>query len=252
MTSVLGDISRMMRLIAAWAVMSGALLAQASAADMAVKATPAPVYNWTGWYAGVNAGYGWHNHRATFSGDGDAGAGTVFTDKLARDSRQAMTADSPHHAVYRQSLRMSGFAGGGQLGYNWQVDRNWLVGVEADLQYSGIKGDAVFNGPDEGGVTTGATSSHSLEWFGTLRGRVGLLLGDRFLAFGTGGLAYGATKAQAAIAIIGSMGWDISTGGGFATSIVCPGTTTCLAGAHRTHPSAGRPAAGLNMQSCPT
>ncbi len=36
----------------------------ASAADMAVKApalAPPVLYNWTGWYVGINGGYGWNN-----------------------------------------------------------------------------------------------------------------------------------------------------------------------------------------------
>src|SRR5215831_4855727 len=115
---------------------------------MAVKAKPVPVYSWTGWYGGVNAGYGWNDQNVAYSGDAFAdpvtglggGAGTVFTDGLAMQSLQETEESVTRHPAYRQSLRMSGFTGGGQFGYNWQVDRNWLVGFEADLQYSGIKG----------------------------------------------------------------------------------------------------------------
>jgi outer membrane immunogenic protein len=79
----------------------------ASAADLPRKAVPyAPAYYapvWSGFYAGVNAGYGW----ATF--DNEFG-----TDK------------------------MKGFVGGGQLGYNWQLG-SFVLGVEGDFQYSGQK-----------------------------------------------------------------------------------------------------------------
>jgi outer membrane immunogenic protein len=78
----------------------------AGAADIPRKALPySPVYApvWTGFYAGLNAGYGW----ATF----DNGFGTD---------------------------RMKGFVGGGQLGYNWQIS-SFVLGVEGDIQYSAQK-----------------------------------------------------------------------------------------------------------------
>ncbi len=38
----------------------------ASAADMAVKAPPpVPLYDWTGWYGGVNVGYSWGHSTTT-------------------------------------------------------------------------------------------------------------------------------------------------------------------------------------------
>jgi len=225
----------MKKLIAAGVVVSGMMLSPASAADLPVKAKPVPVYSWTGWYGGVNAGYGWQDKNADYTGDYFAdpvtniggGAGTVFSDELVTSSLHAGDA-ADNHPAYRQPLRASGFTGGAQFGYNWQIERSWVAGFEADLQYADTKGNALFNAPDEGGVTLSAASSHRLDWFGTVRGRIGYLLSDRLLAFGTGGFAYGGTKAQAAIAIIGPLGWNVDAG--FATSIVCPGFTTCLAG----------------------
>jgi opacity protein-like surface antigen len=44
----------------------------AFAADMAVKApppAPAPVYNWTGWYAGVNAGASFGDVKTDFNSE---------------------------------------------------------------------------------------------------------------------------------------------------------------------------------------
>jgi outer membrane immunogenic protein len=226
----------MRKLIAAGVVVSGMMLSPALAADLPVKAKPVPVYSWTGWYGGVNAGYGWQDKSAAYTGDYFAdpvtglggGAGTVFSDELVTSSLQAGEDATVNHPAYRQSLRASGFTGGGQVGYNWQIERKWVAGFEADLQYANIKGDTLFRAPDEGGVTLSAASSHQLDWYGTLRGRIGYLLSDRLLAFGTGGLAFGGTKAQAAISIIGPMGWSVD--GGFVTRIICPGFTTCLAG----------------------
>jgi outer membrane immunogenic protein len=230
----------MKTLIASAALLSIAAFSPALAADLPVKAPPVAVYQWTGWYAGLNAGYGWQDKNAAFSGDSFGtlpGAGTIFTDGLVDQSLQG---PSTNHPAYRQALHMSGFVGGGQFGYNLQVAPRWVTGFEADLQYSGLKSSALFAAPDSGGgVDLGATSSHQLEWFGTLRARLGYLVNDRLLAFGTAGLAYGETKGQAAISIIHSTGWNV----GAATTIICNGFTTCLAGA-ASQTSAGWTAGG--------
>jgi len=79
----------------------------AAAADLPTKApmySPAPVFSWTGFYVGVNAGYGWANTSVT----GVAG-----------------------------SSNLNGFLGGGQIGYNWQGASPLVLGVEADFQGTG-------------------------------------------------------------------------------------------------------------------
>lgn len=84
----------------------------AFAADMPTKAyapmSPAPVMSWTGFYAGLNAGYGWANTSVT----GVSG-----------------------------SSNLTGFVGGGQIGYNWQIN-SLVLGLEADLQGTGQSNSA--------------------------------------------------------------------------------------------------------------
>lgn len=78
-----------------------------------------------------------------------------------------------------------GFTIGGVTGYNWQCNSS-LLGIETDISY--------FNAnSDEGCAICGASQSFNSEinWFGTLRGRVGLIGAENFLVFATGGLAYG-------------------------------------------------------------
>src|SRR5215207_2796824 len=71
---------------------------------------------------------------------------------------------------------VSGVVFGGQLGYNWQFGQ-WVFGVETDIQYSG-QDDSFF---------VGATSvRNELDWFGTLRGRIGWAGWDRWLPYFTG------------------------------------------------------------------
>jgi opacity protein-like surface antigen len=78
----------------------------------------------------------------------------------------------------------SGVIGGGQVGYNWQRDR-FVAGIEADIQGSNVNGTFnTFVAP----ITS--LTTQRLDWFGTVRGRVGLAA-NNVLFYATGGLAYG-------------------------------------------------------------
>jgi outer membrane immunogenic protein len=77
----------------------------------------------------------------------------------------------------------SGFSGGLYAGYNFQPTRNFVLGVEADAGLGGPKG-------------SGAGVAFSTPWNGTLRARAGVAF-DRFLVYGTGGLAFGSVKGTA-------------------------------------------------------
>jgi outer membrane immunogenic protein len=148
----------------------------ASAADIAARGpykappavAPAPAFSWTGFYIGINGGYGGNELNYPF---------------------QAPVVGSSGEA----SLTSSGFLAGGQLGYNWQTGP-WVFGVEADIQWSNIKGelDAVAGTP-LGALSLSAGSE--LEWFGTARGRIGYAW-DRLMVYATGGFAYGSVKTD--------------------------------------------------------
>jgi outer membrane immunogenic protein len=141
-----------------------AFAATASAADLPARmVTKAPAYvagyNWTGFYAGVNLGYGWATASTT------ATFGPVATS---------------------ESERLRGVVGGAQVGYNWQAG-NVVFGLEGDIQATGQKNS----------VTVGAvTFTDKLPWFATLRGRVGLAF-DRSLIYVTGGGGLANVKSQA-------------------------------------------------------
>jgi len=123
----------------------------------------APVFvaaNWTGAYVGVNGGYGWGNSSQR---------STVLPVPDDEDEEEPTDGD----------YKVTGGFAGGTLGYNWQVN-NWLLGVEGDYAWSGIKGSTVCGAGTECG-----TKIHS---FGTVRGRVGFTQGN-FLVYGTGGWA---------------------------------------------------------------
>jgi len=184
----------------------------ALAADLPVKApmmAPVAVYNWSGFYVGGNAGYSWG--RAT-TDQTDVASSTSVTECF-RDPTSApltgalstsvcapnttttfplVTGPTTTAAATSGRANVDGFVGGGQIGYNYQFDRQWLLGFETDLQYSAQRGN--ISGCSIAGCPLGSafgSSSTALRWFGTARGRLGWLPTDRILLYVTGGLAYG-------------------------------------------------------------
>src|ERR1700759_5493563 len=101
----------------------------AFAADMAVKAPPAPsaaLYNWTGFYVGGNAGYGWGGHTKPDIGFTDTGPNLGVVNYFGLGGN-----------VF-PALKPRGFIGGGQIGWDWQWGQ-FVGGVVADIQGSDIK-----------------------------------------------------------------------------------------------------------------
>jgi len=145
-----------------------ALVGIGAAADLPAKAPAyrAPVvsvYNWTGFYLGINGGGAWGR---TGWDDPAPGVGTWNT---------------------------SGWLVGATAGYNWQaVGSPWVFGLEGDVDFANIRGTG--NNPD---CTPLVNCQTRTTWFGTFRGRVGYAW-DRSLLYATGGLAFGNIKASSA------------------------------------------------------
>ena len=146
----------LIRLVCAFVVVSGA----AFAADLPPRPAPAPyipavvpVYNWTGFYIGGNAGAAWTKINVNDS-LGDSWS----------NSQQAV------------------FAGGGQVGANYQF--NWLVvGVEADFDWLSNN----HNSSNAISTPIGALQfSANDRWITTLAGRVGVAA-DNWLFYAKGG-----------------------------------------------------------------
>jgi outer membrane immunogenic protein len=140
--------------------------ASAQAADLARKAPilvpPVAVYNWTGFYLGVNGGI-----------------------SVARDRTSLLTTiPSAEQTV----LSPFGGIGGGQIGYNWQVNSDWLLGIESDIQASGETTNRTCLLSCTANLS--ANLSQKIDWFGTTRARIGLVDGPSLTYF-TGGVAYG-------------------------------------------------------------
>ena len=166
-------------------LLSIATMGAASAADMAVKARPAvpppaPIYSWTGWYAGVNGGWAFDTTST--------GSLVAFTPPFAG----AVTAGGTPSFL---GAKHEGGFGGGQVGYNWQMS-NWLLGVEADIQGADIGRTSTVIFPGGGGIVPSvSTGRDHIDWFGTLRGRAGFTAGPA-LFYATGGLAYGGVRTS--------------------------------------------------------
>jgi len=168
-----------------------ALTGSAFAADLPRRAapppifTPVPVFTWTGAYFGINAGYAFDaSSRSTGNSFGVpfpyATPGTV--------------------ATFRNNSQ-DGFSGGAQIGYNFQLTpgNGVVFGIEADAQYLDFgrnRNRSIVTGPLAAGYyVTDPRGLSSLDFFGTVRGRLGYAF-DRVLVYGTGGFAYGSGSAD--------------------------------------------------------
>jgi outer membrane immunogenic protein len=183
------------------------------AADMALKAPIASVYNWTGFYLGASIGGGWGNRHVDYSAN-DPAAALLFAPGAASGAPPAPSFDS------------SGVLGGVQLGYNWQINPNWVVGVETDFSGSGIKGSGS-SSPLLLAPSITATADEHIKWFGTVRGRLGFLPTDRLLTYVTGGFAYGRVEHTASYVNNSAIPFGI-VGGTF--SFTCNAAATCFTG----------------------
>ncbi|MHC1728165.1 MAG: outer membrane protein [Syntrophobacteraceae bacterium] len=149
--------------------------------SIAQAADSTPAFNWTGPYAGLHIGYGWGGRDTNFYPLPDAATFGVSSATL--------------------NPNPSGVIGGIQAGYNYQMGR-WVVGIEADFSGTGMsatKTSSPILGTNGTPIPGGGTlSSHqSIDWFGTLRPRVGYTVTPSVLIYGTGGLAYGSVSSSA-------------------------------------------------------
>ncbi|KQO74842.1 hypothetical protein [Methylobacterium sp. Leaf89] len=167
------------------------LAGAASAADLPRRVAPpvfttVPVFSWTGFYAGLNAGYGF---------DANSSRGATVIGTTAASGVVANGAD-PGLVAFSNRNANNGFTGGGQIGYNYQFTpgSGVVVGVEADAQYLGFgtnRNTASFVGTPNADLTfVNPNGLSNLDYFGTVRGRLGYAF-DRTLVYGTGGFAYG-------------------------------------------------------------
>jgi outer membrane immunogenic protein len=182
---------------------------------------PPPPPLWTGFYAGLNAGYGFGTNSNTQSIGLGSQAFTGFGHP--RDNYNASLMNSSGWGGSSTlgaglalsgvgSANQSGFIGGGQVGYNYQWGPSFVIGLEADIQGTGIRGSSYTAGIGSDSAVIGYDRYHQysadstawggtrvnagVDWLGTVRGRVGYLFTPTLLAYVTGGLTYGGVYAN--------------------------------------------------------
>ena len=193
----IGFAARLAMASSVFAVMGGPAQAADLGGRQQVYAPPPAVYDdaprafsWTGFYLGVNGGYGWGNADWTFPGAADTLA-----------------------------FKETGAMAGGQMGINWQFARSMVIGVEGTYDWTNIGGKATC--PD--GDSTCKTRFNSTA---DISGRLGFAF-NRFLLYGKGGVAFADMKHTSASLIDPSLsagsGYDVKTGylvgGGFEYAI---------------------------------
>src|SRR5215216_4355888 len=152
--------------VAAWPTM-------AAAADLPQRDFPsipmaAPVFTWAGFYFGTQTAA--INLDARFRTSGNA-AGTI-SDIAANRRPASLSADA------------SNLASGAQIGFNAQFG-SVVVGVEGDLAFADVSPRATFFSP----LNDPSAFRQDMEWFGTVRARVGMAF-EQVLIYATGGVAF--------------------------------------------------------------
>jgi opacity protein-like surface antigen len=132
--------------------------------------------NWTGLYVGGHAGYAW--------GDWDGTLATTSGPLLISNPDRTISDD--------------GFLGGLQAGYNLQSN-GVVFGIEGDISWADIDATGTVNTDSGGPAVWSKKHDLSLDYLGTLRARIGVPFGH-VLPYVTGGLAWGKTEGNLAVA----------------------------------------------------
>jgi outer membrane immunogenic protein len=227
---------------------------------------PPPPPIWTGFYAGLNAGYGfgtngnvqsavWGQDATVYNGFGKSApwgnpvgpAGNLHYHpnvNLLNEINNSFPTGAGLSQSGSFSNTQNGFIGGGQIGYNFQWGPNFVIGLEADIQGTGIRGGAhggagavnsssfdgyncrFFNNGNRATCSQGAWSNAAnsiggttvnagVDWLGTVRGRIGYLWYPTMLVYATGGLTYGGVYANVRHAGITQLDNSFTTAAGF-------------------------------------
>src|SRR5262245_27841456 len=192
--------------VAAIGILGAVLLTEARAADAIVEPAPAPieaapVWTWTGCYAGVNLGYVHGNNDALdapFTEGPFAGTGFSWN-----------TVGPPYETIESDD---SSVIGGGELGCDYAMpmgSTQLVLGAAVDLSALGLSGEGTSS------ITSDTHTSFDVDWVTTVRGRVGVAPNPALLIYATGGYAAAGIDVSAfdrtAFPSVGTM--DVSGGG---------------------------------------
>jgi len=173
--------------------------------------------NWAGFYLGALVGYGFGKAPTNIMPYG-AAAGWVALPYYVSDL-----------APYPR-----GVTGGVEAGYNHQVGRA-VLGVATDISFGSMSRTEAGTGVPYIGGTLTTTVENKIDWYGSLRAKLGFLPADNLLFYLTGGLAFGHTEAT----MTGSNGTS------------CPKYVYCVSGSSSGIATGGVVGAGLEYAISP-
>lgn len=162
-----------------------ALAGSAFAADLPsrkeapVYIAPTPAFSWTGFYVGADIG-------GAFS---------------STSINNSWTGWNSH------SLDTSGVLGGGYVGYNYQLNQNFVIGVEGDFQGTSASQSSSWLEPNLAGAAF--TQKTSLDWLASINGRLGVSY-DRALFYAIGGGAWANGSSTLTGANANTFPWALS------------------------------------------
>lgn len=163
-----------MKSVFAVAAVAALSVSSASAADLAphliTKAPPiAAIYDWTGFYVGGHGGIGWA-HGETSAAE-ILGFGALPSHPT-----------NDHDSVF----------GGGQIGFNYQFARNWVIGIQGDWSAFSASDDGAYSSTSIIGIPVASfTGQYStrIDWLASVTGRLGYAV-NNMLFYGKGGAAW--------------------------------------------------------------
>jgi outer membrane immunogenic protein len=193
-----------MRALVLSTVAFAALAGSAFAADLPsrkeapVYVPPVPAFSWTGFYIGGDIGASW----ATTTASPTWLYGGSYS----------------YYGLSSPSLNTSGFMGGGYVGYNYQMNQNFVVGLEGDFQgttnsksASWVYKPAIVPFPANYNYTTTCTAKASLDWLAAINGRLGVAY-DRALFYAIGGVAWAGANASLSALGVGGVERSLTVG----------------------------------------
>jgi outer membrane immunogenic protein len=197
MTELGGKMSKIQYAVVALAAFASLDTGTAQAGGpRSLKDEPYAIFSWTGPYAGIQAGYGWSNSR--------------YSDEN-----------------YLSKADPDGFIGGAYAGYNYQRSDRLVLGIEADITYSGMKGsDGQRFLSDPSIAIAGVEHDLDVKWSGAVRARLGYATG-RFLPYIAGGISFAGYEYRVEDHVNASVpfrhnetriGWNIGAGFDYAAS----------------------------------
>jgi len=167
----------------------------ALAADLPLKAPPAPIASWTGPYVGLGLGARWDDVDGSVSAATNNGVNILCTPQTVGPCTDTKLNDT--------SFRISGY-----LGYNWQVSPSWVVGIEGDFGWADNKKTlqgAIYPGGNFPFYLTQRTDdffTFKSTWDAGIRGRIGYLVTPATLVFATGGAQWMEIKTESRCGVL--------------------------------------------------